>query len=84
MKIISEPLKAPATSYDVYKSRAPKYTKDQVYSAVEWLFEELDDRRIWEYCPLAEENKLVKDKLIIKIRDAFPDLYPRGALRKLK
>lgn len=79
---IKEPLQMPASSYDIYKSRTPKYTKEQVLSAVEWLFAELDDPRIWEYCPLAEEDKIVKRLLILKIRDAFPELYPRGVLRR--
>jgi hypothetical protein len=84
MQIIPERLTKPAGTYDIYKNRTPKYTKDQVFSAVEWLLRELDDKRIWEYCPAAEENKIVKDKLMIKIRDAFPDIYPGGVLKVLK
>jgi len=81
MTELKEPLQMPASTYDIYKSRSTKYTKEQLLSAVEWLIEELDDKRIWEYCPLANENKIVKRKLIIKIKDAFPELYPRGRLR---
>ncbi len=78
-KMLIEPLTKRASAYDIFKTRQATYTHDQIELAVEWLLEEIkNDERIWEYCPLAKEKKIKYEALKLKIKDAFPIIYPRG------
>lgn len=72
---LREPLNKCAGGYEKYRTKQPLYTKDQVFMAVEWLLFELDDRRLWEYCPISKEEKLKIKAVKLKIKDAFEDVY---------
>ena len=81
-KELMGPLLTTAGAYEVYRSKQPLYTKDAVHMAVEWLLFELNDRKLWEYCPLAKEEKLKLKQVKLKIQDAFRDIYPYGAIKR--